>query len=105
MVRQRAEKIKENLVAHRSALVDVFASMVEPLSIDVLRSTTTISDSDLAAAVAATTPSMTLSPSLTIYDYDVPCPDDQVNTRGDQSIDGDVASFIDFESEELGTTP
>ncbi|GJS41643.1 hypothetical protein Tco_0566686 [Tanacetum coccineum] len=88
----RVEKIRENVAAQRSALIDVWVSLVDPLSAKNLIGTTSTSDSVPAAIVTTTALSTTFAsassvPPITTDDYDI------VNVDGQEDAQGNVASF------------
>ncbi|GJS41646.1 hypothetical protein Tco_0566689 [Tanacetum coccineum] len=96
----RVEKIRENVAAQRSALIDVWVSLVDPLSAKNLIGTTSTSDSVPAAIVTTTALSTTFAsassvPPITTDDYDI------VNVDGQEDAQGNVASFptVEFEKE------
>ncbi|GJZ78694.1 hypothetical protein Tco_0643531 [Tanacetum coccineum] len=100
------EKIRENVAAQRSTLIDVWVPLVDPLSAKNLIGEASTSGSVPAAVVATTALSNTFSsassvPPITMDDYDI------VNVDGQEDVSGNVASFptVEFEKEELDTTP
>nr|GEY40462.1 hypothetical protein [Tanacetum cinerariifolium] len=102
----RVKKIKENVAAQRSTLIDVWIPLVDPLSAKNLTGAASTSgsvpDADVATTALSTTFASTSSvPPITTDDYDI------VNVDGQEDVRGDVASFptVDFEKEELDTTP
>ncbi|GJT65898.1 hypothetical protein Tco_1017378 [Tanacetum coccineum] len=101
----RVEKIRENVAAHRSALIDVWVSLVDPLSVKNLTGAASTSGRVPTVVVAMTALSTTFAsassvPPITTDDYDI------VNVDGQEDVRGDVASFptVEFEKEELDTT-
>nr|GEV46621.1 hypothetical protein [Tanacetum cinerariifolium] len=107
----RVQKIRENIANQRSALRDVFVPLAEPFSTAAL--TGTKSTSDIASAAANTTMALSTTlasastvPPITIEDYEVMGTDGPEDAPG--SGQGEVFSFpntIEFENEELDTTP
>ncbi|GKA31603.1 hypothetical protein Tco_0717908, partial [Tanacetum coccineum] len=98
----RVKKIRENVVAHRSALIDVWVPLVDPLSAKNLTGTASTSGSVPAAVVATTALSTTFAsassvPPITTDDYDI------MNVDGQEDVRRNVASFpiVEFEKEEL----
>nr|GEW27108.1 hypothetical protein [Tanacetum cinerariifolium] len=101
----RVEQIKENIVAERSDLLDVWTPLSEPLSVQNL-----IGEASTSANVPATT-TTTLSttfayassiPPNTVDDYEI------VHTDGQESPQGNVqgdATTVEFENEDLDATP
>nr|GEX31728.1 hypothetical protein [Tanacetum cinerariifolium] len=78
----RVEKIRENISAQRSALVDVWVPLVDPLSSKNLMGVTGTSDSVPATVATTTTLSTTFAsasfvPPITIEDYEIACTDGQ----------------------------
>ncbi|GKF87145.1 hypothetical protein Tco_0258022, partial [Tanacetum coccineum] len=104
----RVKRIRENVTAQRSALVGVWAPLVDPLSADNLTGVVGTSDSMPAAAVTMTALSTTFAsassiPPITVDDEIVNV-DSQENAQG--NVQGSVVSFptVEFEKEELDTT-
>ncbi|GKE04594.1 hypothetical protein Tco_1396612 [Tanacetum coccineum] len=78
----RVEKIRENVVAQRSALVDIWVPLVEPLSAENLMGAAGTSDSmpaTVATTTALSTTFVTTSsiPLITIDDYEIVSVDGQ----------------------------
>ncbi|GJS08290.1 hypothetical protein Tco_0365086, partial [Tanacetum coccineum] len=101
---------KENVAAQRSALIDVWVPLVDPLSAKNLIGAASTSSSVPAAimttkALSTTFASASSVPHITIDDYEIIGMDGQEDVRG--SIQGNDASFptVEFEKEELDTTP
>nr|GEX52674.1 hypothetical protein [Tanacetum cinerariifolium] len=94
----------------RSALMGVWTPLSKPLSIQNLIGAASTSGS--VPAVVATTMALSTTfasassiPPITVDDYEVVKGNGQENSQG--NVQGDVASFptVDFEKEELDTTP
>ncbi|GKC89417.1 hypothetical protein Tco_1150066 [Tanacetum coccineum] len=78
----RVEKIRENVAAQRSALIDVWVPLVDPLSAKNLMGAAGTSDSVPATVVTTTALSTTFAsassvPPITIEDYEIACTDGQ----------------------------
>ncbi|GJY81490.1 hypothetical protein Tco_0494241, partial [Tanacetum coccineum] len=106
----RFEKIRENVAVQRSALIDVWVPLVNLLSTENLVGTSSTSDHVPATIVTTTALSTTFSsassfPPISTDDYEIVGMDDQEDTQG--SVQGNAASFpaVEFEKEELDTTP
>nr|GEU57487.1 putative reverse transcriptase domain-containing protein [Tanacetum cinerariifolium] len=106
----RVEKIRENMLAQRSALVDDWVPLVDPLSAKNLMGAVGTSDSmpvtiATTTALSTTFTSASSVPLITIEDYEITSTDGQEGAQG--NIPGNVASFpiVKFEKEELDTTP
>ncbi|GKE03935.1 hypothetical protein Tco_1395953 [Tanacetum coccineum] len=106
----QVERIRDNILAQRSALVDVWVPLVDPLSAKNLMGVAGTFDS-MPATVATTTAlsttftSASFVPPITIEDYKIAGTDGQEEAQG--NVQGNVASFptVEFEEEELDTTP
>ncbi|GKA28212.1 hypothetical protein Tco_0714380 [Tanacetum coccineum] len=98
----RVEMIRENIAAQRSALVDVWVPLVEPLSAENLMGAAGTFDS-VPATVATTTAlsttfvSTSSVPPITIDDYEIVGADGQEDVQG--NVQGNVASFPTVEYE------
>ncbi|GJX66610.1 hypothetical protein Tco_0300953 [Tanacetum coccineum] len=110
----RVKKIKENITAQRSAFIDVWVPLVEPLSAENLMGAAGTSDSVPATVTTTTSLSTTFAstsfvPPITIDDYETVGADYQEDAQGNVqgNVYGNVASFptVEFEKEELDTTP
>nr|GEX30266.1 hypothetical protein [Tanacetum cinerariifolium] len=104
----RVEQISANITAERSALMDVWTPLSEPLYIQNLIGVASTSDSmpTVVATITAISTTFTFASSIspiTVVDYEVVNADGQENSQG--NTQGDVASFsmVDFEKEELDT--
>nr|GEX65111.1 hypothetical protein [Tanacetum cinerariifolium] len=102
----RVERIKENVAAQRSTLIDVWVPLVDPLSAKSLIGETSTSDSVPATVVTTTALSTTFAsasfvPPITIEDYEIVGMDGPDDAQGNGQ--GNVASFptVEFEKEEL----
>nr|GEX36680.1 hypothetical protein [Tanacetum cinerariifolium] len=105
----RVKRIRENVAAQRSALIDVWVPLVDPLSAKSLIGKASTSNSVPAAVVTTTSLSITFSsassvPPITAEDYEIVGTDGPEDAQG--SYQRNVASFsiVDFEKEEPGTT-
>nr|GEZ59504.1 hypothetical protein [Tanacetum cinerariifolium] len=105
----RVEKIRENVAVQRSALIDVWVPLVDPLSAENLIGAASTFGSVLATIVTKTTLSTTFAstscvPPITTDDYEIVSVDGQEDAQG--NVQGNVASFptVEFEKEELDTT-
>ncbi|GKE46184.1 hypothetical protein Tco_1477442, partial [Tanacetum coccineum] len=76
----RVRRIKENIANDRSALYDVFVSLVEPLSIAALEGTAPVTTTALSLTFASTS---TIPPISTDY-YEIVHTDDQEGTDADR---------------------
>nr|GEY44407.1 ribonuclease H-like domain-containing protein [Tanacetum cinerariifolium] len=103
-IRRSEDQIKENIVAERSALLNVWTPLSESLSVQNL-----IGDASTSASVPATT-TMTLSttfasassiPPNIVDDYEIVHADGQESPQG--NVQRDVAT-VEFENEDLDTT-
>ncbi|GKA65957.1 hypothetical protein Tco_0765664 [Tanacetum coccineum] len=105
----RVERIRENVAAQRSALIDVWVPLVDPLSAKSLIGEASTSGSVPAVVVTTTTLSTTFAAAssvlpITREDYEI------VGTHGLEDAQGNgkgnVASFatIEFKKEELDIT-
>ncbi|GJV19178.1 hypothetical protein Tco_1368198 [Tanacetum coccineum] len=106
----RVERIRENVVAKRSALIVVWTSLVDPLSVENLVGEVDTFDSVPATITATTALSTTFAfassvPPITIEDYEIVGTDGSEDAQGNDQ--GNVASLptVEFEKEELDTTP
>ncbi|GJY49849.1 hypothetical protein Tco_0439805 [Tanacetum coccineum] len=106
----RVERIRENVAAQRSALIDVWVPLVNPLSAKNLIGEASTFGSLTAAVVTTTALSITFTtassvPPITIEDYEIMGTDGPEDAQGNGQ--GNVASFptVEFEKEELDTTP
>ncbi|GJT03704.1 hypothetical protein Tco_0838166 [Tanacetum coccineum] len=106
----RVENIRENVAAHRSALIDVWVPLVDPLSAENLIGTSSTPGHVPAAVVTTKALSTTFASVssvhlITIDDYEIIGTDGQEDAQG--SVQGNAASFptVEFEKEELDTTP
>ncbi|GKD06027.1 hypothetical protein Tco_1181001, partial [Tanacetum coccineum] len=106
----RVERIRENVVAQRSALIDVWVPLVDPLSAKSLIGEACTSGSVPAIVVTMTSLSTNFAaassvPPITIEDYEIVGTDGPEDAQGNGQ--GNVASFpaVEFEKEELDTTP
>ncbi|GJY99190.1 hypothetical protein Tco_0516620 [Tanacetum coccineum] len=104
------ERIRENISAQRSALVDVWVPLVDRLSAKNLMGAADTSNSVPATVTTTTALSTTFAsassvPPITIEDYKIAGTDGQEDAQG--NVQGNVASFstVEFEEEELDTTP
>nr|GEW84263.1 hypothetical protein [Tanacetum cinerariifolium] len=105
----RVKRIRQNVTAQRSALIDVWAPLVDPLSAKSLIGKASTSSSVPVAVMTTTDLSTTFAsassiPPITIEDYEI------VGTDGLEDAQGNgqenVASFptVEFEKEELDIT-
>nr|GEY79548.1 hypothetical protein [Tanacetum cinerariifolium] len=101
----RVEKIRENVAAQRSTLMDVWAPLDNPLSAQNLIGEAStfgnVPDIVVATTALSTTFASTSSiPPITTDDYDI------VNVDGQEDVMGNVASFpiVEFEKEEMDAT-
>nr|GEV90442.1 hypothetical protein [Tanacetum cinerariifolium] len=105
----RVERIRENIVAQRSALIGVSTPLVDLLSVENLVGAASTSDSMVVTAATTTAMSDTFAfastvPPITIKDYEIMGTDGSEDAQG--SGQGKVASFpntVEFEKEELDT--
>ncbi|GJY13126.1 hypothetical protein Tco_0382435 [Tanacetum coccineum] len=114
----RVERIRKNIAEHRSALTGVYVPLVEPLSVQNL--TGAAGTSDVLPAVVATTTALSTTfasastvPSVSVDDYIIADEENEENVqlnveeekqgKGEGSAAGMVE--VEFEKEELGTTP
>nr|GEV18216.1 hypothetical protein [Tanacetum cinerariifolium] len=102
----RIERIRENVTTQWSTLADVWVSLIDPLSAKNLMGAAGTSDSVPTTAMTTTALSTTFAfassiPLVSVDDYEIVGADAQEDTQGN------VASFyaVNFEKEELGTTP
>ncbi|GJV63346.1 hypothetical protein Tco_1474174 [Tanacetum coccineum] len=114
----RVEQIRKNIMEHQSALAGVYVPLVEPLSVQNLTGATGTSDV-LPTAVATTTAwsttfaSASIVLSVSVDDYIIADADNEENVqlnveeenqgKGEGSAAGMIE--VEFEKEELGTTP
>nr|GEZ64285.1 reverse transcriptase domain-containing protein [Tanacetum cinerariifolium] len=101
------EQIRANIVAERSALLDVWTHLSEPLSVQNLIGEAYTSASVPASTVTTTALSITFAsasfiPPITVDDYEIVHVDSHESSQG--NVQGDVAA-IKFEKEDLDTTP
>nr|GEU34433.1 transposase (putative), gypsy type [Tanacetum cinerariifolium] len=94
--------IEANIAAERSALLDVWTPLYEPLSIQNM-----IGEASTFASVTTTTLSTTFAsassiPPITVDDYEIMHTDSQQSPQG--NVQGDAAT-VEFEKEDLDTTP
>ncbi|GJT26850.1 hypothetical protein Tco_0907125, partial [Tanacetum coccineum] len=106
----RVKKIRENIAEQWSALADVWVPLVEPLSVENLTGAAATSDS--VSTVVATTIALstvvvsTISArSITIDDYVVIGADGREDAHEDAQRNVASSPLVDFEKEELDTTP
>nr|GEV05970.1 putative transposase (putative), gypsy type [Tanacetum cinerariifolium] len=106
----RVERIRENVAAKRYALIGVWTPLVDPLSVENLVGESDTSDG--VPTIIATTTAMTTTfafassiPPITIEDYEIVGTDGLNDAQG--SGQGNAASLptVEFEKEELDTTP
>ncbi|GJV11996.1 hypothetical protein Tco_1353537 [Tanacetum coccineum] len=101
------ERIRENVAAHRPALIGVWTPLVDPLYVENLVGVASTSGSMPATVATTTALSLTFAsastvPPITIEDYEI------IGTDVQGSGQGEAASFpntVEFEKEELDTTP
>ncbi|GJV86047.1 hypothetical protein Tco_1525945 [Tanacetum coccineum] len=103
-------RIRENVAAKRSALIGVWTPLVDALSAENLVGAVDIFDSVPVTNVTTTALSTTFAfassiPPITIEDYEILGTDGPENAQTNGQ--GNVASFptVEFEKEELDTTP
>ncbi|GJW95084.1 hypothetical protein Tco_0174756 [Tanacetum coccineum] len=106
----RVERIRENVAAQRSALIDVWVPLVDPLSAKNLIGEASTSGSMPAVVVTTTALLTTFAAAssvlpITIEDYEIVGTDGPEDAQGNGQ--GNVASFptVEFEKEVLDTTP
>ncbi|GJR79064.1 hypothetical protein Tco_0149849 [Tanacetum coccineum] len=106
----RVERIREKVAAKRSALIGVWTPLVDPLSVENLVGEAGTSNSMPATVATTTALSTTFAfassvPPITIEDYEIVGTDGLKDTQ--ENGQGNVASFptVEFEKEELDTTP
>nr|GEU94976.1 transposase (putative), gypsy type [Tanacetum cinerariifolium] len=104
----RVERIREDIAAQRSGLIDIWVPLVDPLSAKSLIGEASTSDSVPAAVVTITSLSNTFAsassvPPITIEDYEIVGIDGLEDAQGNDQ--GNVASFptVKFKKEELDT--
>ncbi|GKG47986.1 hypothetical protein Tco_0509871, partial [Tanacetum coccineum] len=105
-------RIRQNITEQRSALAGVFAPLVEPFSIQSL--TGAINTSDATPSPAATTTALSTTfasaitiPPVSVDDYVIADVVNEENVQPNVEYKGmgSVAADINFEKEELNTTP
>ncbi|GKB79821.1 hypothetical protein Tco_0946716 [Tanacetum coccineum] len=110
--RDRVERIRRNIAEHRSALAGVFAPLAEPFSVQSL--TGAVNTSDAAPSAAATTTALSTTfasaitiPPVSVDDYVVAdvVNEENVQPNVEYKGEGSAAADINFEKEELDTTP
>ncbi|GJQ89726.1 hypothetical protein Tco_0000865 [Tanacetum coccineum] len=116
--RDRVERIRKNIAEHRSALTGVYVPLVEPLTIQNL--TGAAGTSDVLPATVATTTALSTTfasastvPSVSVDDYIIADKDNEENVQLNVEEEkqgkgeGSAASMVEveFDKEELGTTP
>ncbi|GJX92162.1 hypothetical protein Tco_0345488 [Tanacetum coccineum] len=110
--RDRVERIRQNIAEHRSALAGVFAPLAEPFSVQSL--TGAVNTSDAAPSAAATTTALSTTfasaitiPPVSVDDYVVAdvVNEENVQPNVEYKGEGSAAAAINFEKEELDTTP
>ncbi|GJV29128.1 hypothetical protein Tco_1385576 [Tanacetum coccineum] len=108
----RVERIRRNIAEHRSALAGVFAPLAEPFSVQSL--TGAVNTSDAAPSAAATTTALSTTfasastiPPVSVDDYVVAdvVNEENVQPNVEYKGEGSAAADINFEKEELDTTP
>nr|GEX41027.1 hypothetical protein [Tanacetum cinerariifolium] len=105
----RVERIRENFVAQRSALIGVSTPLVDLLSVENLVGVASTSDSMLVTAVTTTALSVTFAsastvPLITIEDYETMDTDGLEDAQG--SGQGEAASSpntVEFEKDNFDT--
>ncbi|GJR78612.1 hypothetical protein Tco_0149397 [Tanacetum coccineum] len=110
--RDRVERIRRNIAEQRSALTGVFALLAEPFSVQSLTGSVNTSDAAPSAAATTTALSTTFASAITILpvsvdDYVVAdvVNEENVQPNVDKKGEGSSAADINFEKEELDTTP
>ncbi|GKD70930.1 hypothetical protein Tco_1325020 [Tanacetum coccineum] len=110
----QVEKIRGNVAAQRSALVDVWVPLVEPLSAENFMGVVGTSDSvptivGTTTVLSTTFASTSSVPPITTDDYEVVSADGQEDDQGNiqGNVQENVASFptVEYEKEKLDTTP
>ncbi|GJY68792.1 hypothetical protein Tco_0471774 [Tanacetum coccineum] len=108
----KVERIGQNIAEHRSALTGVFAPLAKAFSVQSL--TGAVNTSDTAPSAAATTTALSTTfasaitiPPLSVDDYVVAdvVNEENVQPNVDKKGEGRLAADINFEKEELDTTP
>ncbi|GJR73887.1 hypothetical protein Tco_0086252 [Tanacetum coccineum] len=106
----RVERIRENVAAKQSALIGVWTPLVDRLSVENLTGEVGTSNGVPANTVIITSLLTTFAsvgsvPPISIEDYEIVGTDSLEDTQGNDQ--GNVAPFptIEFEKEELDTTP
>nr|GEY27426.1 putative transposase (putative), gypsy type [Tanacetum cinerariifolium] len=106
----RVQRIRENVVAKWSALIGVWTPLVDPLSIENLTGEAGTFDGVPTTTTTTTALSTTFAsarsvPPITIEDYEIVGMDGPKDSQGNGQ--GNIASFpiVEFEKEELDTTP
>nr|GEW03913.1 transposase (putative), gypsy type [Tanacetum cinerariifolium] len=102
----RVEQIRANIAAERSALLDIWNPLSEPMSVHNLIGESNTSASVPAAIVTTTTLSTSFAsassiPHIIVYDYEIVHADGQESPQG--NVQGDAAT-VEFENEDLDTT-
>ncbi|GKA86100.1 hypothetical protein Tco_0807811 [Tanacetum coccineum] len=110
--RDRVERIRRNIAEHRSALAGVFAPLAEPFSVQSLTSAANTFDAAPSAAATTTALSTTFAsastiPPVSVDDYVVAdvVNEENVQPNVEYKGEGSAAADINFEKEELDTTP
>ncbi|GKF50184.1 hypothetical protein Tco_0146651, partial [Tanacetum coccineum] len=110
--RDRVRRIGQNIAEHRSALTGVFAPLAEAFSVQSLTGAVNTSDTVPSAAATTTALSTTFASAITIPpvsvdDYVVAdvVNEENVQPNVDKKGEGSLAPDINFEKEELDTTP
>ncbi|GKC24747.1 hypothetical protein Tco_1026897 [Tanacetum coccineum] len=110
--RDRVERIRRNIAEHRSALAGVFAPLAEPFSVQSLTGAANTSDAAPSAAATTTALSTTFAsastiPPVSVDDYVVAdvVNEENVQPNVEYKGEGSAAADINFEKEELDTTP
>ncbi|GJX79580.1 hypothetical protein Tco_0327729 [Tanacetum coccineum] len=109
--RDRVERIRRNIAEHRSALAGVFAPLAEPFSVQSLNGA--VNTSDVAPSAVATTTALSTTfssaitiPPVSVDDYVVADMVNEENVQPNVEYKGEgSAAAINFEKEELDTTP
>ncbi|GJT60161.1 hypothetical protein Tco_1003694 [Tanacetum coccineum] len=83
--RNRVQKIKDNIANNRSALCDMFVSIVEPMSSVALEGTESTSDTvpETTMALSVTFAPVSSIPLISMDDYEIAHADDQGNVGAD----------------------
>ncbi|GJW49541.1 hypothetical protein Tco_0090892 [Tanacetum coccineum] len=111
----RVERIRKNIAEHRSALAGVYVPLVEPLSVQNL--TGVAGTSDVLPTAVATTIALSTTfasaitiPPVSVDDYIIADEENvQLNVEEEKQGKGEGSAAgmveVEFEKEELGTTP